>query len=98
MDQTSGKGLVCWAKRLQQGDKAPDLSMTVWDADALGIEVPAVHISRREVIREELILIGRRGCVGPAAAGAPPECFLQAIHLSDALHLCQPGPGVLGPP
>lgn len=57
MDQTSGKGLVCWAKMLQRGDKAPDLSVTVWDAGTLSTGAPTVHVSSREVVREALILI-----------------------------------------
>lgn len=88
---------MCWAKRLQQGHKAPDWSLMVWNVDALSVRVPTAHISRQEVVREELIPNpGKRGCVQPAAAAAPSFCsekFLQPVHLS---MLCASADPVLG--
>lgn len=55
--------------------------MTVWNTDALSVCVPAAHMSRQQVVREELItVIGRRGSVGPAAARAPS--WLSALNSS----------------
>lgn len=50
-----GEALVCWAKRQQGGDIAPDQSMTVYNMNALSVGAPAARVSRQEVAREKLV-------------------------------------------